>query len=736
MSHATPPKLCRAGTSSLLRQPSFSLASAVRFHMDDNMEEVTTIEMPQMNKGQLSKQKIEIDHPTYHQHQDQQLADLSPPQPLSPTQIQGENESPASKKLASHPSSFSGEDPLAKYEDIASIADVHKGLSQATVDSQRETYGFNETVEKETPLWLIFARKFYGLTPFMITAAMIISFALQEWTNGAVIAILLLVNAIIAFREDLSARKALRKLMTRLQVMARCQRDGEWAEIPARELVPGDIVRLRTGDIGGADVVLLNGQLSVDQSALTGESDLKSLQRGGMVFAGAIVKRGEANGVVVATGSRTYFGQTAKLVQNSRPGAHIDRILNRIVSILMSLILILVVVSLIIMGVRGDDLVEAISLLLMVIVTALPVALPVMYTVSMALGSQELSRRSVLVTRLHVLEDAAMMSMLFSDKTGTMTLNHLSIKSLVPIHPKATEDDILFAAALCSRKENSDPIDRAALESYEQRTKDGQHKSSELFTNLSIQSYRPLHFIPFDATNRRTEATVKIEQAGSAPAVFRTSKGAVATLCSLSGLSPNDVEWKRIDEIVEGFASKGFRTLACGYQAGAAPENDSVKDTPFILLGLIALYDPPRPDTESIIKKLDHFGIQTKMLTGDAYGVAVETGRALGMGKSFVNLEHEKHTILEEWKSKEVAIDMPANSPKQSFAEREKEAGELEARVMDYLLDQHNPLEIDGFAQIFPADKHAIVKHTQEKGIVCGMTGDGVNDAPSLKQAG
>jgi len=733
----------------LRSQPS---QSQVIIHLDDEDDR-----KPMRQRTMSVSRSVSIDQHDYHHNQPQPPArPLSPPQPIDAPEVEKEEEAMSDKEKATR----------QKYAPAISMLDVNHGLSDERVEHQRALFGFNETVEKQMSLWLVFALKFWGATPAMIIVAMVIGFALGHNIEGGVVAGLLVINAIIAFHEDLRARKALAALMAKLQVMARVKRNDDWMEIPARELVPGDLIRLRIGDLAGADVMLLNGHLAVDQSALTGESALKNMKRNGVIFAGSIIKRGEANAVVVATGPNTFFGQTAKLVQSSKPNAHVDRIVNRTVFVLMTLIIILIAATLIVMGVNHDDMVKAIPLLLLVVITGLPVALPAMFTVSMALGSQELSNRSVLVTRLNVLEDAAMMSLLFSDKTGTLTQNHLTVSSILPLMPGASPADVLLTATLCSRKENSDPIDGAILEAYTkckaqpQSTADAPSAADvTLFPETEEERFEMQHFVPFDANNRRTESVLKLKDGAQHSTSFRVCKGAVATLCGLAGIKVNSDEWNRINATVDEYASKGYRTIAACKAVAGRPLTDGERasiaamesagqelsldqlfpEPRFELVGLIALFDPPRHDSKAIIERLLQLGIQTKMLTGDAMGVACEMGRQLDLGEHFVNLEHEKEVMKTEWAktaAKEFAIEMPNEDDTPEVASaKAKAAAELEEKLMLSLLDHYDPLKISGFAQIFPSDKHFIVKHTQQKGYVCGMTGDGVNDAPALKQA-
>lgn len=419
------------------------------------------------------------------------------------------------------------------------------------------------------------------------------------------------------------------------------RRDSNWQVIPARELVPGDIVRLRPGDIIPADVRLLAGAMSVDQSALTGESLVADKAPGEILSSGSIVRRGEANGVVMLTGAKSYFGRTTELVQEAHPKLHIEAVVAKIVRwlfvIVGALLSFVVVLSLI----RGTPLSEMLPLMLVLLMSAVPVALPVMFTVSMAVGSRELARRGVLVTRLSAAEDAATM-------------------------------DVLFAGALASQESNQDPIDLALLAAArEQRVFDG------------LPAVTRISFAPFDATTRRTEAVV--EHNGIR---LRMIKGAVHTVAEACGLQPPAVA--ALDAQVNASAAKGYRTLA----VASGPDTG-----PPALIGLVSLHDPPRPDARQLIATLLGLGVSVKMLTGDALPVALEIGKGVGLP----NIRR--------------MADMKAAS-----AQVDRKQTELLAAA-------------DGFAEVFPEDKYVMVKQLQAAGHVTGMTGDGVNDAPALRQA-
>jgi plasma-membrane proton-efflux P-type ATPase len=545
------------------------------------------------------------------------------------------------------------------------------GLTRAQADTQRQKHGYNEVAERKGHPTLRFLKKFWGISAWMLELIMFLSAVLGNYTDLAVVSALLIVNAILSFTQEQRAAGVVEALRKRLQVNARVLRDSNWQVTPARELVPGDIVRVRPGDIIPADVKLLTGTMSVDQSALTGESKEADKLPGEVISSGSIVRRGEGNGVVILTGAQTYFGRTTELVQEARPKLHIEAVVIKIVRWLFGIVAALLGVVLVLSLIRGVPLLEMIPLLLVLLMSAVPVALPVMFTVSMAFGSKELARRGVLVTRLSAAEDAATMDVICVDKTGTITMNQLAVTGVTPLE-HATEADVLVAGALASQESNQDPIDLAFLAAA---------KAHHVFDGLAAVT--TVSFAPFDAKTRRTEAVV--EQNGQR---LRVMKGALRTVAEACGLQPSAIE--ALDARAGASAAKGYRTLAVARGAENA--------TP-VLLGLVALYDPPRPDAKQLIAKLHELGVQVKMLTGDALPVALEIGQGVGLPKI-----------------KRVA-DLKAAS-----TQRDAETADLFAGA-------------DGFAEVYPEDKYIVVKHLQAAAHVTGMTGDGVNDAPALRQA-
>jgi len=486
---------------------------------------------------------------------------------------------------------------------VALHVNPDSGLTRAEVETRRKEHGFNEVAQEKAHPVRMFLGKFWGLSAWMLELIMVLSAALRKFSDLAVVGALLVVNAVLSFMQEHRAAGVIEALRRRLQVSARVLRDSSWQVVPARELVPGDIVRVRPGDIIPADVKLLTGDLSIDQSALTGESKDADKAPGAVLSSGSVVRRGEGNGVVLLTGAKTYFGRTTELVQQARPKLHIEAVVAKVVRWLFVIVGALLGVVVILSLIRHVSMLEMIPLLLVLLMSAVPVALPVMFTVSMAVGSKELAKRGVLVTRLSAAEDAATMDVLCVDKTGTITMNRLTVTGVIPLE-HATEADVLFAGALASQEANQDPIDLAFLAAAKER---------HIFD--SLPKVVPVSFAPFDAKNRRTEAVV--EQNGQR---LRVMKGALRTIAEVCGLGPPAIE--ELEGRVKVSAEKGYRTLA----VARGPESG-----PPALVGLVSLYDPPRPDAKDLIAALKELGVGVKMLTGDALPVASEIARGVGL---------------------------------------------------------------------------------------------------------
>jgi len=545
------------------------------------------------------------------------------------------------------------------------------GLTRAEVESRRAESGYNEVAEKKEHPLLGFLRKFWGLSAWMLELIMVLSAVLGKYSDVILVGALLVINAVLSFLQERRAAGVVEALRKRLQVGARVRRDSTWQVIPARELVPGDVVRVRPGDIVPADVKLLTGTLSVDQSALTGESKDVDKPPASVLSSGSVVRRGEGNGVVVLTGAKTSFGRTTELVQQARPKLHIEAVVTKVVRWLFVIVGALLAVVVVLSLIRSVPLAEMVPLVLVLLMSAVPVALPVMFTISMAVGSKELAKRGVLVTRLSAAEDAATMDVLCVDKTGTITMNQLAVTEVIP-QEHSTETDVLIAGALASQEANQDPIDLAFLAAAKER---------KIFDNAPM--FAPVSFAPFDAKNRRTEAVV--EQNGTK---MRVMKGAVRTIAETCGLQAPAIE--ALEVRVNASAAKGYRTLA----VARGPETGTPS-----LIGLVSLFDPPRPDAMQLIAALRGLGVSVKMLTGDALPVATELARGVGLPN------------IRPMAELKAAIAAPGSTS------------------VDLLAG------VDGYAEVFPEDKYIVVQHLQASGHVTGMTGDGVNDAPALRQA-
>jgi len=542
------------------------------------------------------------------------------------------------------------------------------GLAGSEAAARFERDGPNEVAEKKSHPVLRLAHKFWGLSAWMLELIAGLSFILGKQADFAIALALLVVNAVLSFLQEQRASSAVAALRGQLQVTARVLRDGLWQPMPARQLVAGDIMRLRSGDFVPADAQIIDGKLKIDRSALTGESAELSRSANDPVYSGSIVRQGEATAVVVGTGTRTYFGRTTQLVESARPKLHIEEVIARVVKWLFVIVGSMVAVTLIVSIVQGSRLLEILPLTLVLLMSAIPVALPVMFTVSMAIGSIELARRGVLVTRLSAAEDAANMDLLCADKTGTLTLNRLSLTGVLP-EPGFSEDDVVRSGASASNEADQDPIDLAFLRAAAER-------------GLRNGNEKTLSFVPFSPASRRTEAVVDV--AGSH---IRVMKGALRTLGQAAGLDARALA--TLEERAQQEAQKGYRVLAVARAAGPGPLR---------LIGLALLSDTVRPDSRHLIAELRALGVTIKMLTGDALPVAREIAHQLGLG----NIARPLHGAANERGG--------------------SGAGEMIRSV-------------DGLAEIFPEDKFSVVQSLQADGHVVGMTGDGVNDAPALRQA-
>ena len=456
-----------------------------------------------------------------------------------------------------------------------------------------------------------------------------------------------------------------------MAVKARVKRDGQWINPPANELVPGDVIRLRLGDIVPADARLLDGDaVEIDQSALTGESLPVSRKPGEAVFSGSIIRQGEIGAMVYATGSHTYFGKTAQLVQDAHTVSHFQKAVLKIGNYLIVLAVVLVAIIITVAIFRGDAILTTLQFALVLTVAAIPVAMPTVLSVTMAVGAGILAKKKAIVSKLVAIEELAGVDILCADKTGTLTKNELTLGSPFSVN-NYNADQVILNGALASRKENNDTIDLAVI--------------GGLKDENAMKGFKVTHFQPFDPVHKRTESTVKDKDGKE----FKVTKGAPQVILKLSnaiGKIQEDVE-KAVNE----FAERGFRSL------GVARDNG---DGQWQFVGVLPLFDPPREDAKVTIANALKMGVKIKMVTGDALAIAKETAKKLDMGNNILDA-----TSLGDSKKKEST----------EVAESIENA--------------------DGFAQVFPEHKFHIVDVLQKRGHIVGMTGDGVNDAPALKKA-
>lgn len=554
------------------------------------------------------------------------------------------------------------------------LSTSNRGLSSEEAKRRLDLFGPNALEEKKAHPLIKFMGYFWGPIPWMIEVAAVLSGAVRHWADFTIITVLLAFNAVVGFWQEYQAGNAVEALKKKLALNCRVLRDDQWQEIDAKDLVPGDIIRVRLGDIIPADVKLIEGNyLSVDQSALTGESLPVNKKTGDIAYSGSVAKQGEMVGLVTATGNNTYFGKTAKLVASAKPVSHFQKAVLQIGDYLIYLSLVLVAVLILVQLFRGTPLLELVQFALVLTVASIPVAMPAVLSVTMAVGALALSKLKAIVSRLESIEEMAGMDILCSDKTGTLTQNKLTLGNPITFKAKNAQE-LILAGALASKAENRDPIDLAVIYGLQDQE--------------AVKPFRQLKFVPFDPVNKRTEATVKDSEGH----IFKVTKGAPQVVLGLTQL--NESTKAEADQAVNDFAVKGYRTL------GVARAEEG---GPWEFLGLLPLYDPPREDSVETMSQAQAHGIEVKMVTGDNLAIAIEISGQLGLGKTIY-----------------AADKLLGNG---------KEAGRMATDTAEQVE------KADGFAQVFPEHKYGIVKALQTRGHIVGMTGDGVNDAPALKQA-
>ncbi|MHB1697030.1 MAG: plasma-membrane proton-efflux P-type ATPase [bacterium] len=536
-----------------------------------------------------------------------------------------------------------------------------KGLSSEEAKKLLEQYGPNEITEERPNQLLFFLKKFWGPIPWMLEATLILEIVFGKVVNAVIIGFLLTFNAVLGFFHEQKAQGAVELLKKKLQVTARVLRDGNWVMLPARELVPGDYVRLRMGDFAPADLEIVEGHVDVDQSALTGESLPVEKGEKDTIYSGSIIRRGEISGNITATGAKSYFGKTTELVKMAKVPSQAEMLIMSIIKYLLAIDIVLVVAIFIYAIVVGISMKDMLPFALILLIASVPVALPPTFTLSNAIGSLALSKEGVLTTRLSAIQDSAAMEILCSDKTGTLTLNELTLSTIRP-HGNFTEQDLLKMASLASEEATMDAIDKVIID-----------KAKELNIDIPKKS----KFIPFDPATKRSEGFFETD--GKKYVAIKGSP------LIIKQFDPS-VDWEGESE---KFASRGERTIAVlGGEEGTTPK----------FYGLLALSDPVRPDSKEVISKLKELGVSVKMLTGDNTSTALNIAEKLGITGQICDYNGLKKD------------------------------GKVELKP--------EVLNCEVYAGIFPEDKYNLVQALQKEGKeVIGMTGDGVNDAPALKQA-
>ncbi|KAJ1420131.1 P-type ATPase [Sesbania bispinosa] len=568
------------------------------------------------------------------------------------------------------------------------------GLSSDEGASRLQVFGPNKLEEKKESKVLKFLGFMWNPLSWVMEAAAIMAIALAngggrppDWQDFVGIIALLVINSTISFIEENNAGNAAAALMAGLAPKTKVLRDGRWTEQDAAILVPGDIISIKLGDIIPADARLLEGDaLSVDQSALTGESLPATKHPSDEVFSGSTVKKGEIEAVVIATGVHTFFGKAAHLVDSTNQVGHFQKVLTAIGNFCICSIAVGIVIELIVMyPIQHRKYRDGIDNLLVLLIGGIPIAMPTVLSVTMAIGSHRLSQQGAITKRMTAIEEMAGMDVLCSDKTGTLTLNKLTVdKNLIEVFAKGVEKEyVILLAARASRTENQDAID-AAIVGMLADPKEAR------------AGIREVHFLPFNPVDKRTALTY-IDSDGN---WHRSSKGAPEQILNLCNCK-EDVR-KRVHTAIDKFAERGLRSLGVARQEVPEKNKDS-PGAPWQFVALLPLFDPPRHDSAETITRALNLGVNVKMITGDQLAIAKETGRRLGMGTNMY--------------------------PSSSLLGQSKDAS-VSALPVDELIEK-----ADGFAGVFPEHKYEIVKRLQERKHICGMTGDGVNDAPALKKA-
>ena len=606
--------------------------------------------------------------------------------------------------------------------------DKEKGLTDAEVNERINKYGLNEIPEKEETLLHRIIRRFWGPIPWMIEIAAVLSAAVQKWDDFGIITALLFVNAGIDLWQESKALSALSVLKQKLAKKATVLRNGVFSSVDAKQLVPGDIIKIKIGEILPADVKLIEGEyLQIDQSALTGESLPVTKHSNDTAYANSVAKQGEMISVVTLTGMNTYFGKTVSLVARAEKEqkSHFQKMVIKVGNYLIFTTIIMAVIIILTALYRHENMLDILRFTLVLTVAAIPVALPAVLTVTMAVGAINLAKKQAIVSRLASIEELAGIDILCSDKTGTLTKNQMTVADPV-VYPGFEVNDLMLFAALSSKEENNDPIEIPVFDYLKKNN-----------SYAELKNYKTEKFIPFDPINKRTEAVVTKNYER-----LIITKGAPQVILKLAGKS---VDSGSVLKTVNDFAGKGYRTL------GTAVRKENEKD--FRFAGIIPLYDPPRDDAKETISEAGKLGLNVKMVTGDNVAIAKQISSQLGLNSNILEVDDLKNNTGAQFiKMSEVLArsihqklnpDLPESKVKEFAEDVSKEIESVfhkENIVKDGNKKHESEMlrlieESGGFAQVFPEDKYTIVEQLQKGDHIVGMTGDGVNDAPALKKA-
>ncbi len=551
-------------------------------------------------------------------------------------------------------------------EVMSKLSASKAGLSSSEAENRLKKFGPNEIQSKKASPILKLLKKFVGPISLMLFAITGLSISLGKYIDAYIILGLVVFNALAGFLEEYKADNTLELLKQKLSVMVSVKRNGSWAKLPSKSIVPGDIIRLRMGDIVPADCKVIEGDyVSVDQSMLTGESLPVDKKAGDLLYSSSVVKGGEATGLVVSTGSNTSFGKTTELVKTARTKMHLESDILKLIKYLVIVDLVLIFGVLAYSFFSGLDLITIIPFTLLILLVSVPVALPAAFTVAMAYGTEKLSSKNILVTRLGAIEEASTMNVVCLDKTGTITKNKLSMSKPVEYN-SFNGMDVVKYGALASREEDADEIDLSII-SFAKANK------------IDTSKYQVTDFKPFDPSTKMSEATVL--HSGRKITVIKGFPDKILSICKLP-----PAEEKKEKELIMKDSGKGYRIIAV-----------AINDGEWKFVGYIPLNDKPREDSATFINELKKLGLKIKMLTGDSEATAKAVASEVGIGDRILDVSSL--------------------------------AGESESQLSE-LVNKN-----DGFSGVFPKDKYAIVKALQDSGFHVGMTGDGVNDAPALKQA-